>query len=131
MSRSWEDRVAEYANSPRLQHRLKLGKVVSCTVLGNGGVYQTKAAVRGTKESECTCPYEGFPCKHIVALQQTYKGRPKTFHDVDAHLKERRKKTVDELLQDMRRMILASPSCLAGLGIPGFEPADEKEEEDW
>lgn len=131
MSRSWEDRVDEYVNSPRLRHRLKLGKLVSCTVLGNGGVYQTRAALRGNTDSECSCPYEGFPCKHVVALQQTYKAHPKTFHDVDAVLNKLRQKPADELLQDMRRMILASPSCMAGLGVPGFEPLDETEREEW
>ena len=131
MSRSWEDRVAEYVNSPRLYHRLKWGKVVSCTVAGNGGEYRTRAALRGIKDSECSCPYEGFPCKHIVAVQQTYKARPKTFHDVDALLKKRRRKTADELLDDMRKMIRASPSGLAGLGVPGFEAVDNTDDEQW
>ena len=68
MGRSWEDRVAEYVDSPRLRQRLKVGQQISCLIDGNYGIYRTRTSLkRKTKSSACSCPSDDYPCKHVEA----------------------------------------------------------------
>lgn len=133
MSRSWEDRVDEYVDSPRMRERIKVGSTLVCRILGNSGVYRTQASVGRKKESECTCPSEWYPCKHVAALLETYKRKPRSFADLDKILKGLEKRTTKELVGTIRQMVLESPSALAVLGVKGFERLDEydPEQEGW
>lgn len=129
------DRVAEYVDSPRLRQRVKVGKVLSCTIDGNYGTYHTRVTLTRSqlKDAHCTCPSDYWPCKHAHALLLTYQEAPKSFVDVEELLSDLKQKTKEELLELLRQMILIAPACLQALGLEGFEETDEEEayEEPW
>lgn len=129
MGRSWDERVAEYVNSPRLRQRLKSGSEISCVIDGNSGIYRTVLSVKRSGGSSCTCPSEYVPCKHVAALRETYKLRPRSFADLDAVVKKLAPKEKSELLRIIRKMATTAPSALSVLGVKGFEPPEESEDE--
>ncbi len=134
MARSWEDRVAEYIDSPRLRQRLKVDQQISCVVDGNYGIYRTQASLKSkTKSFSCSCPSDDYPCKHVVALLRTYKIHPRSFLDLHAIMKRLVKMEKPELLEVIRKMVVESPPSLSALGVKGFdEPRiDYDEEEGW
>jgi uncharacterized Zn finger protein len=133
MGRSWEDRVDEYVDSTRMRERIKIGSTVVCRIQGNSGVYRTEASIGRKKESNCSCPSEYSPCKHVAALRETYKRKPRSFTDPDKVLKDLEKKEKKELLGTIRKMALDSPSVLSILGVKGFERLDgyDPEEDGW
>jgi uncharacterized Zn finger protein len=133
MGRSWEDRVDEYVDSPRMRERIKVGSTLICRIQGNSGIYRTQASIGRKKEYECTCPSEYFPCKHVAALLETYRRKPRSFADVDKVLKDLEKREKKELLGTIRQMALDSPSVLSILGVKGFERLDDynPEEDGW
>ncbi len=137
MGKAWSDRVAEYVDSPRLGQRLKIGQEISCVVDGNSGVYRTSLSLKRSKGSWCTCPSEYVPCKHVHALRETYKLRPRSFIDVEATLRKKlASKDRPALLKVILEMARTSPPALAALGIKGFDPPDSSEddeegEDDW
>lgn len=129
MGRSREDRVAEYVNSERMRQRLKVGNQISCLIDGNYGTYRTQATLKKRLESSCSCPSDSYPCKHVDALLETYRINPRSFLDFDiATNKKLAKMEKPELLQLIRRMVLASPTSLSALGVKGFETDDENED---
>lgn len=128
--RSFDERVAEYTDSPRLRQRVKVGNTISCTVDGNYGRYQTKVILARSgmgKNAKCTCPSEYWPCKHANALILTYQKSPDSFLDVDKLLAILKQKEPDDLLKLIQKMVAISPSCLKALGVKGFEQEDEEE----
>lgn len=132
MGRSWEDRVAEYVDSPRLRQRVKIGPEISCLIDGNSGTYRTHLHLRGRQAGSCTCPSEYVPCKHVHALRETYKLRPRSFVDFESIMKKLAAKDKPALLKLIREMAVTSPPALAALGVKGFEPPDEEgEDEDY
>jgi len=127
---SVDDRVAEYVNSPRMTHRVKIGKILICRIQGNYGIYRTQFDMGKGNKTTCTCPSDYWPCKHAFALANTYKIAPETFIDIEDIInKNLKQKTKTELLNIIKEMILQAPESLAALGIKGFER--ETEEEIW
>jgi uncharacterized Zn finger protein len=136
MGRSWEERVAEYVDSPRLRQRLRVNQQISCTIDGNYGIYKTQAFLKkkgrkGSSSSSCSCPSDDYPCKHVFALLQTYKNHPRSFLDLDIVMKELSKREKPELLNLIRKMVLTSPSSLSALGVKGFEEPERDYYEEW
>jgi hypothetical protein len=134
MGRSWEDRVAEYVDSRRLRQRLKVDQRISCIIDGNYGTYRTEAFLKRRMKSSCSCPSEYYPCKHVDALLETYRIRPRSFLDFDTVMKKLVKMEKPELLKLIRQMVLASPFSLTVLGVKGFEPPsgyENEERENW
>jgi uncharacterized Zn finger protein len=129
MGRSWEDRVDEYVDSPRMRERIKIGTTVVCRIQGNSGVYRTEASVGRKKDSACSCPSEYDPCKHVAALLETYKRKPRSFVDLEKVLKDLEKREKKELLETIRKMAVESPSVLSILGVKGFERVDDLDPE--
>lgn len=125
-------KASEYVDSTRLIRRLKHGNVLSCSIRGNYGTYKTDAHARDKTRSSCTCPSENVPCKHVEALRETYRIRPRSFTDIDAVVKELETRSKEKLLALIREMALTTPTALAALGIKGFEEAtDDGEETDF
>ncbi len=129
MGRSWEDRVAEYVDSERMRQRLKVGDQIACMIDGNYGTYRTQASLKRRLESSCSCPSDYHPCKHVNALLKTYHINPSSFLDFDTVTKKKlHKMEKSELLQLIRRMVLASPPSLSAMGVRGFEAENEDED---
>lgn len=133
MGRAWDDRVAEYVDSPLMRQRLRCGPTVRASIHGTLGVYRVELDTK-RKRASCTCPSEIRPCKHVEALRQTLKDNPASFTDVDWLLANHLKGATREALVDaVRRMVLLHPPSLAVLGVKGFEdidPWDEDVEDD-
>ena len=132
MARSWEERVAEYVDSPRLRQRLKIDQQISCAVDGNYGIYKTEASLKKRESFSCSCPSEDSPCKHVGALLRTYKNHPRSFLDLEKTIKNKlARMEKPELLRVIRKMILASPSSLSALGVKDFEEPERNYEEEY
>lgn len=128
MSRSWEDRVDEYVDSPRMRERIKDGSTVFCRIQGNSGIYRTRASVgRKKEEHECTCPAaeEYSLCKHVAALLETYRKKPRTFVDLEKVMKGLGKFEKKELLALVRKMAHDTPGVLSVIGVKGFERVED------
>ncbi len=124
-----EDRVAEYVDSPSMKQRVKHKKQITARIQGVYGNYRTQTIWSLKKvNGECTCPSELWPCKHILALRETWKVNPKSFFDLDHFLKNLAKETQDELMEMFGKIVVQFPECLGVLGVPGFEEEDERVE---
>ena len=67
----------------------------------------------------------------MFALLQTYKNHPRSFFDLDTIMKKLAKIEKPELLNLIRKMVVASPSSLSALGVKGFEEPQRDYYEDW
>ncbi|MFO1534286.1 MAG: SWIM zinc finger family protein, partial [Thermoplasmatota archaeon] len=83
MARPWEDRVAEYVDSPTMRRRRRAGDEVTASIEGRTGTYEVAWNPK-TQESRCTCPSSDAPCKHAEALRRTWEARPESFHGTAA-----------------------------------------------
>ena len=128
---TFEDRVAEYVDSPLMTQRVRCGKQISARIAGNFGVYRTVATRSKKVTGECTCPSELWPCKHIHALRATWEANPDSFFNLDDWLLELTEKPKAELIEAIEQMVLLSPDCLSVFGIPGFDEDDEEYEDDY
>jgi hypothetical protein len=123
-----KDRVAEYVDSPLMTHRLRHGDEVSARIVGNYGVYRTCVTIHGECDQSCTCPSEERPCKHVLALEETWEEVPETFFDLDDLLTTLAKRSKTDLIDLIAEMAAAAPETLAALGVEGFEPVREDDE---
>lgn len=135
-SRTPEQRIAEYVDSPLMMQRIRFGKQLSARILGNYGVYRTRTSQGKKVTGECTCPSEWRPCKHVHALRETWKINPHSFFDLDQFIAELFELPKGELIEAIEQMVVASPEMLQFFGVPGFEndSGEEdkfEEEDDW
>jgi len=127
---SFEQRVAEYIDSPLVTQRVQHEKQVSARIKGNFGTYRTCVSQSKKLTGECTCPSELWPCKHVHALRATWEANPKSFFDLDDWLKKLAGEPKATLVEAIGNMVAAYPALLSVFGVPGFEEeADAYEEE--
>lgn len=135
---TFEDRAAVYVNSPLMAHRVCFKRQLFARIQGNYGIYRTWARLgsRGL-DSGCTCPSEWRPCKHVTALERTWRISPRRFFDVDGFLKTLTGRPKAELIDVIGRLIARAPEGIAALGVKEFEdeaPEDleaEAEDDEW
>lgn len=77
-----------------------------------------------THRSNCTCPSDWRPCKHVAALERTWSVNPRSFFDADGYLKTLADPPKAELVEAIGRLISRAPEELAALGVRGFEDED-------
>jgi hypothetical protein len=123
---SFEERVAEYVDSPLMAQRLRCAKVILAQIHGNFGVYRTQTRLSKKVMGECTCPSEVWPCKHIHALRATWEQNPDSFFDLDHWRMELSALSKARLIESIGEMVLRSPELLSVFGVPGFD--DEAED---
>jgi uncharacterized Zn finger protein len=128
---SFDQRVAEYVDSPQMTQRVRCGKVVSARIAGNYGVYRTQVSQSKKLTGECTCPSELWPCKHVHSLRATWEANPQSFFDLDAWLKRLAEEPKTSLVEAIRNMVVAEPALLSVFGVPGFEEEEEDDEEEY
>jgi uncharacterized Zn finger protein len=128
---SFEDRVAEYVDSPLMTQRLAFGKHVSARIEGNFGAYRTQVTQSKKLAGECTCPSEIWPCKHIHALRATWEANPKSFFSLDTWLKKLADEPKAALIEAIGNMVMAEPELLSVFGVPGFEVEEGDDEEQY
>jgi hypothetical protein len=126
---TFDDRVAEYVDSPLVTQRLRHGKQVSARIEGNFGVYRTQVTQSKKLVGDCSCPSELWPCKHIHALRATWAANPNSFFDFDAWLKKLADEPKESLVEAIGNMVLACPTLFSVFGVPEFE--EEKDEDEY
>jgi len=133
------DRIAEYADSPRLRNRMLDEDWLVATVDGNYGTYVTQVRVRSKgkasplRDWSCTCPSEYSPCKHVSALIETWKVNPGSFDDLAPRWKALSLKPNTELIRLLREIGKVHPGALRFvLGLSDrIGEVLEQSEEDW
>jgi len=77
---SSRERAGAYIDSPLMTHRVHYRGQLAARIQGNYGIYYTQVCqvARGI-ESECSCPSDVRPCKHVRALRATWKENPESF----------------------------------------------------
>jgi hypothetical protein len=131
---SFEQRVAEYVDSPLMTQRVQHGKQVSARIAGNYGVYRTQVVCSKKSKKltgECTCPSELWPCKHVHALRATWEANPESFFDLDGWLKKLAEEPKASLVEAISNMVVAEPGLLSVFGVPGFEEEAEDDEDEY
>jgi hypothetical protein len=127
---TFDQRVAEYVDSPLMTQRLRLGKEVSARIEGNCGIYRTRVTQSKKLEGDCSCPSEIWPCKHIHALRATWEANPASFFDFDAWLKKLQDEPKASLVEAINNMVLSNPGLLSVFGVSGFEVEENYDEEE-
>lgn len=124
----FEDRVGVYVDSPLMTHRVSLKRQLFARIQGNYGTYRTWARSDGrAPDGGCTCPSEGWPRKHVAALERTWRVNRRSFFDGDGYLATLAHRSKAELIDAIGRLIARGPEGLTALGAKGF---DDDEEED-
>ncbi|HEX2474869.1 MAG TPA: SWIM zinc finger family protein [Lacipirellulaceae bacterium] len=127
---TFDQRIAEYVNSPLMTQRMRYGKHVSARIEGNFGIYRTRITQSDKLEGDCSCPSELWPCKHIYALRATWEANPDSFFDFDVWLKKLADEPQESLVEAIGNMVMASPGLLSVFGVPGFEEDDNCDEDE-
>jgi uncharacterized Zn finger protein len=76
------DRADAYVDSPLMTHRVHYGRQLAARIQGNHGIYYTRVQLGRAIESDCSCPSEWRPCKHVRALRLTWEDNPDSFFDL-------------------------------------------------
>jgi len=127
---TFDERVAEYVDSPMMTQRLRYEKCVSAQIRGNFGSYRTTAELKAKEVAgECTCPSELWPCKHVHALRATWDENPDSFFNLDEWLQALPKQSKASLVEAIRNMVIHSPNLLTVFGVSGFEEDDDRDED--
>lgn len=117
-----------YVDSPLMTHRVRFKRQLFARIQGNYGIYRTWVHLGSHGlDSGCTCPSDWRPCKHVYALQRTWRANRRSFFDVDGFLKTLAGRPEAELIEAIGRLIARAPEGLAALGVKGFE--DEEPED--
>jgi len=127
---SFDERVAEYVDSPLVTQRVRFGKQVSARIEGNYGTYRTCVSQSKKVTGECTCPSELWPCKHVHALRATWEANPSSFFNLDDWLKKLAEEPKATLVEAIGNMVVEFPALLSVFGVPGFEEEVEGDEEE-
>lgn len=122
---TFADRADQYVDSSLMTYRVRFKQNLFARIHGNYGLYRTWVRIgsRG-RESGCTCPSDWWPCKHVNALERTWRENPRSFFDVDGFLKTLAGRPKVELIDAIGKLVSRAPEGLSALGVKGFE--DEK-----
>jgi hypothetical protein len=127
---NFDQRVAEYVDSPLMTQRLRFGKEVSARIEGNCGIYRTRVTQSKKLDGDCSCPSELWPCKHIHALRATWEANPDSFFDFDEWIKKLADEPKASLVEAITNMVSANPGFLSVFGVPGFEHDESYDDDD-
>jgi uncharacterized Zn finger protein len=122
------DRAAQYTDSPLMTQRLRHGREWSARIDGNYGVYRTHVRLGRATDASCSCPSEGWPCKHVRALEATWKSNPASFFDLAQVLVDLAQKSKADLLKLIGKMAIVAPESLSACGVKAFQ-GDEADRE--
>lgn len=108
------DRAEAYVDSPLMTYRVRFKQNLFARIHGNYGLYRTWVRI-GSKgrDSGCTCPSDWWPCKHVHALERTWRENSPSFFDVDGFLKILAGRSKAELIDSIGRAHFA---CSRGSG---------------
>jgi hypothetical protein len=121
------DRAAPYIDSPLMTQRVRHGRQISARVDGNYGVYRTQKRIGARGAGTCNCPSEDWPCKHLRALEATWKANPESFFDLRPFLVSLAAQSKADLIRAIGDVALQAPEALAAFGVTDFIEHDEDE----
>jgi hypothetical protein len=114
------DRAAQYIDSPLMTQRVRHGRCISARIDGNYGVYRTQKRIGPRRVGTCNCPSEGWPCKHLRALEVTWRANPESFFDLQLFLESLAGQSKADLLRAVGEMALRAPETLSVFGVTDF-----------
>jgi uncharacterized Zn finger protein len=120
-----------------MTHRVRFKRQLFARIQGSYGIYRTWVRLgRRDLDSGCTCPSDWRPCKHVRALEETWRANRRSFFDVDGFLATLAGRPKAELMEAIGRLIARAPEGLAALGVKGFDDAEPEdpeahEEDEW
>ena len=94
-------------------------------------------------ESRCSCGGDVSPCKHVIALEETWRINPASFLDLDEFLARLDEQPKERLLEMIGQLVVRWPAILGILHVSGFErdlgafklkpqgSGQNRSEEDW
>jgi hypothetical protein len=121
------DRARPYIDSPLMTQRVRLGPQISARIDGSYGVYRTQKHTGLRGSGTCNCPSERWPCKHLRALEATWRANPTSFFDVQRFLDSLALHSKAELVRAIGDMALRAPEALAVFGVADFIDRDDSE----
>ena len=122
---SSRERAGAYIDSPLMTHRVHYRGQLAARIQGNYGIYNTRIYQVGRGiESECSCPSDVRPCKHVRALRATWKENPETFFELQDVLTTLSTRSKDYLLAAIVNMAMRAPEGLAAFGVTHFAEED-------
>ena len=120
------DRAAPYIDSPLMTQRVRHGRHVSAKIDGNFGVYRTRKRIGARGVGECNCPSEVWPCKHLRALEATWRANPESFFDLQPFIVSLTSYSKADLLRAIGEIALRAPEVLSVFGVAdGVEHDDD------
>lgn len=121
---------AEYVDTPLLTNRLHFRGELSARMSGTRGVYRTWVRPGGSLHNcSCSCGAESMPCKHVVALEETWRINPVSFLDLDEFLATLAEKSKEQLLEMFGQLVLRWPAILGILQVSGFHRNLDEEDD--
>lgn len=121
------DRARPYIDSLLMTQRVRLGRQISARIDGSYGVYRTQKRIGPRGPGTCNCPSEGWPCKHLRALEATWRANPTSFFDIQPFLDSLAVHSWADLVRAIGDMALRAPEGLTVFGVAGFTDSDDSE----
>lgn len=122
---------AEYIDTPLLTNRLHFRGELSAKMSGTRGVYRTWVRLDGpVHESRCSCGWDPSPCKHVIALGETWRINRASFLDLDEFLARLGEQPKERLLEMLGQLVVRWPAILGILNVAGFERDADEENDD-
>jgi uncharacterized Zn finger protein len=113
-----------------MTQRLRYKRQLVARIDGSYGVYRTRVRLGRRGDSQCSCPSEWWPCKHVRALAATWAANPNSFLDLDELLVALSTRPKAALLKLMAEMAIVAPESLSALGVKGFNLDEDSERGD-
>jgi SWIM zinc finger len=120
------DRAAPYIDSPLMTQRVRHGRQISARIDGNYGVYRTRKRIGARGAGTCSCPSEGWPCKHLRALEATWRANPESFFDLQPVLESLAGQSKADLIRAVGEMALRAPETLSVFGVTNLIEHDDE-----
>jgi uncharacterized Zn finger protein len=105
--------------------RVRLGRQISARIDGSYGVYRTQKRVGPRGSGTCNCPSEAWPCKHLRALEATWRANPTSFFDIQPFLDSLVGYSKAELVRAIGDMALRAPEALSVFGVADLIDSDD------
>jgi len=103
-----------------MTHRVHYRRQLAARIQGSYGIYRTWLQLGRGTESECSCPSDWRPCKHVRALRLTWKENPDSFFNLQRFVKQLSTLSKADLLDAIAKMSMRSPKGLAAFGVAEF-----------
>ena len=89
-------------------------------------MYRTQKRIGARGAGTCNCPSESWPCKHLRALEATWRANPQSFFNLQSFLGSLAGQSKADLLRAIGEMALRAPETLSVFGVTAFIEHDDE-----